>query len=582
MAICPMCAEDVAASDAECPHCGNLLVAAPTSPQVQGVPVPRVEVRTRRGEAPTPGTWKRTRQYFLPMLLGVLLAAALATKFSMSHRALDQDVLPRGAGWWCDEGLDTCARTREECDPSGIGVLNGSERMCQRREVAWCFTYERTGERRARWACKVEEQRCDEARAGYSRISEVSHLSACTRVGDIQTIAAQATTLADVPPSTPPSPPSAAHLPTQTDSETIPVGDSPIIGPRTALVTIVEFGDFQCPFCARVEDTLRRLRAHFGDDLRIVWKNNPLPMHDDAQLAAEAAIEAHSQGGNAGFWRFHDLVFEHREHLARPDLERYAQILGLNMTRFRQALDTHAHRDEVTRDQQLASYLHASGTPTFFINGTKVTGAQPYERFEQFVDSVLARARTIQPPTSAYATMVTAPLPSPDPPPTAPNAAPSPTPSAEHLQRLTPTSISASSFIANRRNQHTPERAFDGDPATAWNENDRGPGDGAWIEATFSGRVTVRRVTLTTGYDSISPRHGDLFPLNSHLRRVRISFDGGHVVEREVGEAQRTLVLDGLETHTHALRIEAVRVWAGTRWADFCISEITIEGDDAR
>lgn len=189
------------------------------------------------------------------------------------------------------------------------------------------------------------------------------------------------------------------------------------------------------------------------------------------------------------------------------------------------------------------------------------------------------------------------PPPSPPPSPAAPAPPPlpvaPPTPQATgdeeprvvgegpagNTAQLTPSSFSASSFIGNRRRQHAPERAFDGDPATAWNENESGPGDGSWIAATFSGVVTVRRVTLTTGFDASSPRHGDLFPLNSHLRRVRISFDGGHAVERDVAEDQRALVLDGLNVRTRTLRIEALSVWPGSRWADLCISEVNVEGD---
>lgn len=151
----------------------------------------------------------------------------------------------------------------------------------------------------------------------------------------------------------------------------------------------------------------------------------------------------------------------------------------------------------------------------------------------------------------------------------------------ESSARLTPTGFSASSSISNGHRQHAPERAFDGDPATAWNENESGPGDGSWIAATFSDTVTVTRITLTTGYDSNSRRHGDLFPLNSHLRRVLISFDGGHTIARDVAEDQRVLVLDNLRVRARMVRFDAIYVWPGTRWEDLCLSEVTIEGDGA-
>jgi protein-disulfide isomerase len=84
------------------------------------------------------------------------------------------------------------------------------------------------------------------------------------------------------------------------DAERIPVGNSPVLGRNDALATLVIFSDFQCPFCTRVEDTIRQLRTQYGNDLRVVWKNNPLPFHDKAGLAAEAAMEAHAQRGNEG------------------------------------------------------------------------------------------------------------------------------------------------------------------------------------------------------------------------------------------------------------------------------------------
>lgn len=151
-------------------------------------------------------------------------------------------------------------------------------------------------------------------------------------------------------------------------------------------------------------------------------------------------------------------------------------------------------------------------------------------------------------------------------------------PASESAVALHPQTVTASSFISNRRNQHAPERAFDGDPTTAWNENERGPGDGAWIAATFASPVTVRRLRLSTGYDANSPRHGDLFVLNSHLRRVRVTFDGGRAIERDVAESQRQLVLGDLDIEARTIRIEALSVWPGSQWADLCISEVTVEG----
>ena len=143
---------------------------------------------------------------------------------------------------------------------------------------------------------------------------------------------------------------------------------------------------------------------------------------------------------------------------------------------------------------------------------------------------------------------------------------------------LAPTSVSASSFIRGEHDRHGPAAAFDGDPATAWNENDRGPGDGSWIAAGFDAPVEIETLRIATGWDATSARHGDLFPLNSHFRRVRISFDGNRAMEREVGVGQRYIDVTGLHERTRSVRITALSVWPGTEWADLCVSEISIEG----
>ena len=175
---------------------------------------------------------------------------------------------------------------------------------------------------------------------------------------------------------------------------------------------------------------------------------------------------------------------------------------------------------------------------------------------------------------------------SPPPPPTV-QAIPMALPPAPALdgatggERLSPTSVAASSFIRGAGRRHGPERAFDGDPVTAWNESEPGAGAGSWISATFARPVNVQQLRITTGWDTISPRSGDLFPQNSHLRRVRITFDGGRAIEREVGVAERILLVGGLRERVGTVRVEALDVWPGTRWADLCISDILIEGTPA-
>jgi protein-disulfide isomerase len=220
------------------------------------------------------------------------------------------------------------------------------------------------------------------------------------------------------PVSPPPAPAAAAPRRDVPDPEAVyrvPVAGAPSRGGADALVTIVVFSDFQCPFCARVVPTLERLVAAYGTDLRIVFRNNPLPFHENASAAAEAALEAYAQRGDAGFWAMHDVLFAHQREpdpsaaegrggtilldgptrlgLTRADLERHAAAVGLDVPRFRRALDAHTHLPAITADGALATSLGARGTPSFFINGRLVRGAQPYEVFVTAVDRGLAEAR---------------------------------------------------------------------------------------------------------------------------------------------------------------------------------------------
>jgi protein-disulfide isomerase len=200
------------------------------------------------------------------------------------------------------------------------------------------------------------------------------------------------------PPAPPPgaaqkAPPQQRRQPDPNAVYRVPVSGEPQRGPNNALVTIVEFSDFECPFCTRVEPTVNQIVERYGNDVRIVWMNNPLPFHQNAGPAAQAALEAFDQGGNTKFWAMHALLFENQRALGRENLEQYAQQIGLNMTQFRAALDNNEHQATITRQQALARGLGASGTPSFFINGRNLRGAQPFEAFQRVIDEELAKAR---------------------------------------------------------------------------------------------------------------------------------------------------------------------------------------------
>ena len=186
--------------------------------------------------------------------------------------------------------------------------------------------------------------------------------------------------------------------PPDTDGATVQrvlVGDSPQQGRADALVTVVVFSDFECPFCSRVVPTLTRLRERYGPDLRVVFKHYPLPFHQRATPASEAAVEVYRQRGAAAFWRMHDMLFENQRSLEDEDLVGYAQRCGANAVAVRQALQSGRHRATVDQDVSLAREVGVRGTPAFFINGHLLSGAQPYERFAEVVDRELASARAL-------------------------------------------------------------------------------------------------------------------------------------------------------------------------------------------
>jgi Na+/H+ antiporter NhaA len=144
-------------------------------------------------------------------------------------------------------------------------------------------------------------------------------------------------------------------------------------GAMDAPVTLVEYGDYQCPYCGQAEVVIRELLSSFGDTLRYVWRHLPLnDVHVNAQLAAEAAEAAHGQGA---FWPMHDLLLAHQDEIAPRDLGRYAAELGLDVDRFWDDLRRHVHADRIAEDVGSADASGVAGTPSFFINGRRHSGA---------------------------------------------------------------------------------------------------------------------------------------------------------------------------------------------------------------
>jgi protein-disulfide isomerase len=165
-------------------------------------------------------------------------------------------------------------------------------------------------------------------------------------------------------------------------------GDAPSRGPKNAPVTLVVFSDFQCPFCKRVEPTLTQIEKEYPGKVRVVWKNMPLEMHQNAKPAATAALAAGEQGK---FWEMHDKLFENQTALDRASLEKYASELGLDVAKFKAALDSDKFAAKISADMKEAAAVDVSGTPATFVNGRKIGGAYPYDTFKKLVDQELAK-----------------------------------------------------------------------------------------------------------------------------------------------------------------------------------------------
>jgi protein-disulfide isomerase len=166
--------------------------------------------------------------------------------------------------------------------------------------------------------------------------------------------------------------------------------DAPSLGHPEAAVTIIEFSDFECPFCKRVEDSIDRLLEN-RPDVRLIYMQYPiLSLHPEAMVSAEASIEADRQGK---FWEFHDALFDHGPPLNRATVLQIAEDVGLDVDAVRAALDKRTHRARVERDMSIGEGLGITGTPTFFINGYRVVGALPYERFVTIYNLLLRASR---------------------------------------------------------------------------------------------------------------------------------------------------------------------------------------------
>jgi protein-disulfide isomerase len=169
----------------------------------------------------------------------------------------------------------------------------------------------------------------------------------------------------------------------------IDVEGEPADGPADAPVTIVEFSDFECPFCNRVVPTLEKVKESYGDDVRIVFKQFPLRrIHPHAQKAAEASLCARDQGK---FWELHDAMFADQKALTVEGLKAKAQSVGLDRQAFDECLDSGRYEEAVDEDLREGTIAGVSGTPALFVNGRMLSGAVPYDSVAEMIDEELER-----------------------------------------------------------------------------------------------------------------------------------------------------------------------------------------------
>jgi protein-disulfide isomerase len=159
-------------------------------------------------------------------------------------------------------------------------------------------------------------------------------------------------------------------------------------GAEQAKVVIIEFSDFQCPFCALVQPTLDRVMEHYGDQVKLIYRHFPLAKTHP--YALKAAVAAEAAGNQGKFWEMHDKLYQNQEKLSDNDLRRYAQELGLDMERFEKDLDSSQLEEKVLQDKEDGLKAGVSGTPAFFINGTYISGNQPFGKFKELIEAELA------------------------------------------------------------------------------------------------------------------------------------------------------------------------------------------------
>ncbi len=165
-------------------------------------------------------------------------------------------------------------------------------------------------------------------------------------------------------------------------------GDAPAMGPKDAPIRLVEFTDYQCPFCSRARPTINQVLGTYKGKVRYVLKDFPLSFHRESEKAHEAA---HCAGEQGKYWELNKKIWDNQKSIKPEDLKKYATELKLNTAKFNECLDSGKFQELVQTNQQQGEQLGVSGTPAFFVNGRMISGARPFEDFKEVIDDELSR-----------------------------------------------------------------------------------------------------------------------------------------------------------------------------------------------
>jgi len=170
------------------------------------------------------------------------------------------------------------------------------------------------------------------------------------------------------------------------------IADSASWGSKDSKVKIIEFSDFQCPFCARAAETVSLLKRKYGNKVEFAFKHFPLPMHREARPASEASLCINEQS-TSKFWKFHDVIFKNQNKLDDASLEKYAKQVGANIKKYNECYKAKKFAGAVQKDIAAGEKIGVRSTPTFFINGQILSGAVPIDQFEEIIDEELQMAK---------------------------------------------------------------------------------------------------------------------------------------------------------------------------------------------